>query len=419
MRVAPREAGDAGIYLLYKLYLAPFDALQIRQWTRRRFGLLRSLAGYRARGLIRKIPELAVRPFLLTALPDLIRDHEKVENIFELYSYMVKKWLIREERWIQSTILEDFSRRVAVDIYLNRERRKAERLPFEELTRHFDVSIPEDGWKFKSRSLLNRDSEGNFKFAHRSIMEFVFVDAYLRGDVSCLTVIWTDFMVELFWKAVESSLENHRTPTLRESIFVKEDLRTARILKDGLRLGSLNNWSSDIDVERLGRSEQYAGLFIRIGVVGETLAICDLLKSHIYAFSIGAKSGEDLQTFAVNTREVESLAVTWANGENLGLQHWRMVTGTELLRLFRFKAIRDRFRPHGIRIWSKLDDGKRLGVVNIDCMSGRDDVTPVPTWKERLQSDPLLRENEISGVMVQVADTDAEEFYFNCVRRLQ
>jgi hypothetical protein len=34
----------------------------------------------------------------------------------------------------------------------------------------------------KTRSLLNRDAGGNFKFAHRSIMEYMVAERILRGD---------------------------------------------------------------------------------------------------------------------------------------------------------------------------------------------------------------------------------------------
>ncbi len=419
VKVAPREAGDPGLYLLYKIYLAPFDAVQIRKWTRKRFGAFRLLAQHRARVLIKRIPELAVRPFLLTTLPDLIKDRERVENIFELYGYMVKKWLAREERWIQPSILEEFSRRVAVDIYSNRQRRKAERLPFEELERHFAVSVPEDGWKFKSRSLLNRDSEGNFKFAHRSIMEFVFVDAYLRGDKRCLDVSWTDFMVELFWKAVESSLSGRgQLSALRESIFLDEDLRVSGILKEGVRLGALKQWASDVDVAKLGRSDQYAGLFVRVGVVRETLAICDLLKNRVYLILIGDSDTES-NVFAVGAKEAESLAATWGSGGYFGIGSWRMAVDTELARLFRFQAIRKRFKPHGIRLWARLEGGEGMGMLSIDVSSGKDEVIPAATWRERLRSDPLLRKDEARAVMVLAADVDAEAFYFSRMRRLQ
>jgi len=53
----------------------------------------------------------------------------------------------------------------------------------------------------RGRSLLNRDAEGNYKFAHRSIMEYLFVRRLVSGDEGCREEILTDqmkqFLVEI------------------------------------------------------------------------------------------------------------------------------------------------------------------------------------------------------------------------------
>ena len=61
---------------------------------------------------------------------------------------MVNKWVERERSWINPDVLLDFSRKVALDIFVNRELRQAERMPFEELGRYMLDAPPEDGWKF-------------------------------------------------------------------------------------------------------------------------------------------------------------------------------------------------------------------------------------------------------------------------------
>jgi hypothetical protein len=53
-------------------------------------------------------------------------------------------------------------------------------------------------WQLTSRSLLNRDADGYYKFAHRSILEFFFVQAFIEGEQRCRSVKWTDMMCDLF-----------------------------------------------------------------------------------------------------------------------------------------------------------------------------------------------------------------------------
>jgi hypothetical protein len=82
----------------------------------------------------------------------------------------------------------------------------AERIPYEELVPLAKTwNIPLDDWQLRGRALLNRDADGNYKFAHRSIMEYLFVKRVLdivkneRPGVD-----WTDqmqkFIIEMFVK---------------------------------------------------------------------------------------------------------------------------------------------------------------------------------------------------------------------------
>jgi hypothetical protein len=116
---------------------------------------------------------------------------------------MVEAWLLREEgvfKDIKKEPLREFSEQLAVNLYMNRESRHAEHIPLEELVRIArEWKIPLDDWKLTGRSLLNRDAVGNYKFAHRSIMEYLFVHKFIQGDKSCVSVEWTDQM-KLFLK---------------------------------------------------------------------------------------------------------------------------------------------------------------------------------------------------------------------------
>jgi hypothetical protein len=70
-----------------------------------------------------------------------------------------------------------------------------ERIPYDELAKLAqDWSIDLSQWQLSGRSLLNRDSQGNYKFAHRSIMEFLFVNRIIQGDSDCSGIILSDQM---------------------------------------------------------------------------------------------------------------------------------------------------------------------------------------------------------------------------------
>lgn len=208
IKVGARAAGEPAEYHFKKIYLSPFSDRQVSKYINRCFPLLHRKSRRRAMEIVRKIPYLSVRPMLLTHIEDLVKQKREVEFSVELYEDMVGAWLEREEGIIRDKEnLRQFSELLAVDLYLNRGTRGSERIPKSELTSLAQQwNIPLDDWKISGRSLLNRDAEGNFKFAHRSIMEYLFVRRYMQGDVRCLDVEWTDqmniFLGEIFQKNI-------------------------------------------------------------------------------------------------------------------------------------------------------------------------------------------------------------------------
>ena len=58
------------------------------------------------------------------------------------------------------------------------------------LAKEWDLQLA--SWQIGTRSLLNRDALGNYKFAHRSIMEFLFVKRLWREDEATFDVPLTD-----------------------------------------------------------------------------------------------------------------------------------------------------------------------------------------------------------------------------------
>jgi hypothetical protein len=151
-----------------------------------------------------KIPLLSVRPMLLAHIPDILVSGKEVTHTYQLYEAMVDAWLERESSWVDKQALRKFSENLAVDLYFNRVARGMERVPREELTtlaRAAGVQL--ELWQIGSRSLLNRDAEGNYKFAHRSIMEYLVALRLLQGDERCEGIVLTDqirlSLLEMLW----------------------------------------------------------------------------------------------------------------------------------------------------------------------------------------------------------------------------
>ena len=207
-RVGPRRAGANAAHHFKRIYLLPFSASQVEAYVRATIPALRFVRRRRARALLARMPELSVRPMLLALLPELLERESDLRELWDLYLFMVDSWLTRESYWIEPAELATASKRAATEIFLGREARKSERLSPSDLANLLpaEASDPEK-WRLTSRSLLNRDASGSYKFAHRSIMEFMFVQAFIDGDDRCKEVMWTDMMCTLFlsWGRSKSS----------------------------------------------------------------------------------------------------------------------------------------------------------------------------------------------------------------------
>lgn len=230
MYPAPRKAGVSREFPLHKLFLAPFDESQVGKYLAKNFPYSHpSNFGRRrqAARLVESIPELSVRPMLLELVPDLIREKKEIYQLFELYQYLIESWLKRERDWIKEDQLRDISIELAVVIFTRQRSGAGDRIPASDLdgiAERFDSNLA--SWKLKSRSLLNRDIVGNYKFAHRSIMEFLVVLAALRGDQRALNVEWTDLMKDLL-----VSLANINSDSEKRTVeFLKNDLSATGVL---------------------------------------------------------------------------------------------------------------------------------------------------------------------------------------------
>jgi hypothetical protein len=137
---------------------------------------------------------------LLSYIQNLVQAKKEIKYAFEVYEVIVKEWL----RWevenkrlaLDATQLLGFSHNLAACLFAQgRNRISLDEL--REIARDFSVDLTVE--EVQQRSLLNRDAEGNWKFAHRSIEEYLLV-----RECSLATVPpnwtgpeWTDQMLSL------------------------------------------------------------------------------------------------------------------------------------------------------------------------------------------------------------------------------
>jgi len=218
IKITVRSAGESAEQVFYKIYLAPFSDGQVKAYLKRRYPIWQRKRRKQAFEMVAKIPLLTARPMLLAHIEDLVKSSRDFQFSIDLYEEMVEAWIKREQGFVEnSEALRDFSERLAADLYLHRAKRGAERIPKDELIALAkEWGIPISDHKLSGRSLLNRDAAGNFKFAHRSIMEYLLVQRFLHNDPRCLAVEWTDQMKTFMWE----NLQKHVGDTSSSSLSV-------------------------------------------------------------------------------------------------------------------------------------------------------------------------------------------------------
>ncbi|WP_277935036.1 pentapeptide repeat-containing protein [Parablautia intestinalis] len=152
-----------------KYYILPFRDSEIRMYLKKKYYPFKKSKFERSFKLILNCPQLVVRPMLLSYIDDLLEDTErKYDNVYEIYEQLVRKWIEREALK-NNKLLYEFSEKAAEYMYLNKTIYIGG-TQIENLCKEYSINLR--GIEAKSRSLLNRNAGGDYKFAHKSILEF-------------------------------------------------------------------------------------------------------------------------------------------------------------------------------------------------------------------------------------------------------
>lgn len=226
--LVPRGIGSNSTFSLIRSYISPFDGAEIDKYISKHFPIwnpFRIKVRKRAKSLISEIPDLAYRPMLLERLPEIAKDKYSSTELYDLYDNMIDGWLNRESRWIKIKDLRSVSYELAIYISAGMPNNNG-RIDYDEIEKLAVTALGKNpSWKhLTSRSLLNRDSQGRFKFAHKSILEFLIVKLAIQNDNRASNYQWTPFMKELLISWGHTT-EGKRKPEIAHGILSSESGR--------------------------------------------------------------------------------------------------------------------------------------------------------------------------------------------------
>lgn len=168
----------------FKIYISDFNDHDIDKYFRKRYRS-HMLKRARAKKIIKKCTDIMARPLLLSYIDDLLRDRDTYSCVSDIYEKLIHEWLCREP--CGEGVLRQFSNRVMHYVYEHNT-------PYvttgdiSSLCRE-EIEVI-DPILARTRSLLTRNSRGEYKFAHRSIYEYMISYEAVYNDVTIRRLLW-------------------------------------------------------------------------------------------------------------------------------------------------------------------------------------------------------------------------------------
>jgi hypothetical protein len=183
---------DVAGYRCSLVYLSPFSDAQVEQYLQKIFpnnifqASVKWLCGRdnakltRARQIVIPMKSLRMRPMLLAHIERLMEASVESWDEYSVYAELVGRWLQRESRK-KTGVREDDLRLACEYLAVRLQQRGARAMTAAELDR---LCKEQPGLTYLTaidiggRSLLNRTSDGEWRFSHYTVQEFLVVSAF-------------------------------------------------------------------------------------------------------------------------------------------------------------------------------------------------------------------------------------------------
>lgn len=186
---------DEGFHTLAKLYISPFESNEIEKYLNKKYGILKFWNRKKkqiAKGIVEASPKLMVRPMLLAYIDYLVDSKQIFATTYQIYETLIEKWIEREanKRKNENTTREKFkddlyvfSKQTALTIYRNQKYTGTLSIDKDTATTLCNTeNLNLKDYEITGQSLLTRDANHNWKFAHKSILEFFLAKQCLEDN---------------------------------------------------------------------------------------------------------------------------------------------------------------------------------------------------------------------------------------------
>ena len=193
------------------------------------------------------------RPLLLSYIDDLLKKKTlSLKNELDLYECLIDLWIEREKESLEllgvdevEKKLKAFSRQLASKMYDDYNTKNDYYVKDAEADVILEqMNLSANQLSFKSRSLIERDSDGNYKFAHRTFLEFFLAQKAFKEDSIPISFEGLDMVQLFFVQMCHQHVQEHeeKGSVIRgksEDFINTKDQLDIRNLRNGFRMKSL------------------------------------------------------------------------------------------------------------------------------------------------------------------------------------
>lgn len=185
----------------------------------------------KAKLIIRSSGNVMVRPLMLSYIDSLLGESNDLVTTNDMYKHLISSWIEREADMISGAderekikdAIWSLSQKLAVNLYKNRRRRNGYYIAIAEFDQ-FKAANDYDSidYSFDSRSLVNRNSSSDIKFAHKSFLEFFLAKEKWENPSFSIDFEGMDmallFFYEMFQKEVDRNVEAGNIEVTKDDI---------------------------------------------------------------------------------------------------------------------------------------------------------------------------------------------------------
>ena len=193
--------------LKYKhYYIRYFNDWDVKKYLIKKYPF-RVFSYVKARKAVSLCRSLSHRPLLLSYIDDIISEKNfRVNNELDLYEKLIDLWIRREicllsspNGVIDAKLLYRFSLLLAEKMYRDYPQKRDYFVTGSEADLIFNqLGIQGTSQSFKMRSLIERDAMGNYKFAHRTFMEYFLAQRAFSDDSFPFLIVGLDSVQRFF-----------------------------------------------------------------------------------------------------------------------------------------------------------------------------------------------------------------------------